>query len=304
MKLLTTLLSTIVLAASTRGAAFTNNPDADTFARSNAPTLNYGAAGALSVSGIYATNETGVKNGAFDSFIRFNTAAMVASFNGVFGPNNWAVTSAKMVLTESGAPAQAIFNRGKGAFEIRWIANDIWTEGTGTPTAPTTVGLAYNNEPSLLNSSSDASLGVFTNAGANATLSFSLGLPAAFTSDLAAGGEVDLFFTATDPKTGFTFNSQSFGTVSARPFLIVSAWPRPGITGISLDTTNLTLTATNGAAGGTYIVLASTNMALPMLQWTPVATNVLSAGGNFTMMVTNGASASGPAQAFFRLQAQ
>ena len=298
------LLLSILTAGSTRGAFFTNSPDADTFVRSNAPTLNYGAAGALSVSGIYATNATGVTNGAFDSFIRFNAAAMVTSFNGTFGPNNWAVSSAKIVVTESGAPAQAVFNRGKGAFEIRWIASDTWIEGTGTPSGATTDGLTYNNEPALLNSGADESLGVFTNAGANATLSFPLGLPAAFTSDLVTGGEVSFFLTATDPKTGFTFNSQSFGTVSARPFLIVSALPRPTITSISLNTTNLTLTATNGASGGTYIVLASTHLALPPPQWTPVATNVLSASGDFALTITNLVSVSGPGQTFFRLQAQ
>lgn len=304
MKLLPIILLTVALAGSTRGATYTNSPDADTFVRSNAPTLNYGAAGALSVSGIYATNATGVTNGAFDSFIRFNAAAMMINFNGAFGTNNWAVTSAKFVVTESGAPTQTLFNRGKGAFEIRWVANDNWTEGTGTPNIPTTDGIAYNGEPALLNSSTDASLGVFTNAGANATLSFPLGLPPAFTSDLLAGGEVDFFLTATDPKTGFTFNSQNFGTASARPFLIISAMPIPGITGISLNTTNLTLTATNGAAGGTYLVLASTNLTLPTLRWTPVATNVLSASGDFTLTITNGVSASGPAQEFFRLQEQ
>ncbi|MEI8288255.1 MAG: hypothetical protein WCH99_02180 [Verrucomicrobiota bacterium] len=304
MKLLPILLSAIVLASSTRGAFFTNSPDADTFVRSNAPTLNYGTAGALSVSGIYATNATGVTNGAFDSFIRFNATAMVTNFNGMFGTNNWAVTSAKIVVTESGAPTQAVFNRGKGAFEIRWIASDNWVEGTGTPSAPTTDGLTYNNEPALLNSSTDASLGVFTNAGANVTLSFPLGLPPAFTGDLLAGGEVDLFLTAKDPKTGFTFNSQNFATVSARPFLIISALPRPVITSISLNTTNLTLTVTNGAAGGTYVVLASTNLVLPPLQWIPVATNVLGASGDFTINVTNEVYGSGLAQAFFRLQAQ
>ena len=304
MKLLPILLSAIGFAGLSHGAYFTNSPDADTFVRANAPTLNYGAAGALSVSGVSATNGSGVANGAFDSFIRFNAAAMVTNFNAVFGTNNWSVTSAKIVVTESGAPSQAVFNRGKGAFEIRWLANDIWTEGTGTPSAPTTDGLAYNNEPTLLSSSADTSLGVFPNAGSNATLSFALGLPPAFTSDLLAGGEVGFFLTAKDPKTGFTFNSQNFGTASARPFLIISALPRPVITSISLNTTNLTLTVTNGAAGGTYVLLASTNLALPPLQWTPVATNVLSVGSDFVITVTNGVSASGTGQAFFRLQTQ
>ena len=47
------------------------------------------------------------------------------------------------------------------------------------------------------------------------------------------------------------------------------------------------MTGTNGQAGDAYYLLASTNMALPLSQWTVVATNVLSANGNFTFIGTN-----------------
>ncbi len=305
MKHLFTLLSFVVIAGSARAAFVTSNPDADAFVRSNAPTLNYGAAGSLSVSGINATNASGVTNGAFDTFIRFNTAAMVTSFNSAFGPNNWVIGGARMVLTEVGAPAQTIFNRGKGSFEIRWIANTNWIEGTGMPNTPTTDGICYNDEATLLNSNTDASLGTYTNAGVNFTNSFQLGLPPVFVSDLAAGGEVDFFLTAASPKIGFTFNSQNFASnPSVRPFLIISAVPSPGITSFNLVTTNLVFTGTNGVAGGTYYVLGSTNAALPLSQWLPVVTNALTANGPFTITATNAVNGNSPSQQFFILQTQ
>jgi hypothetical protein len=66
--------------------------------------------------------------------------------------------------------------------------------------------------------------------------------------------------------------------------------PQPGITGIGVSGTNLTLNGTNGLASGTYYVLASTNLTLPLSQWTPVATNMLDANGDFTIVVTNAVS--------------
>jgi hypothetical protein len=304
MKLFLTLFASVMIAGSPRAAIFTNSASADSFVRSYAPTLNYGGAGSLSVSGPTSTKGSGVANGASDTFIRFNTAAMVMNFNFLFGTNNWSIISAKLRVTEMGAPPNGLFNRGTGAFEIRWIANDNWTEGTGTPMAPTTTGITYNDEPTLLNGGTDTSLGTFTNMGVGGTENFPLALPATFTTDLKAGGEARLYLTAIDPSAGFTFNSRSFMTVSARPFLEISAGPRPGISAINLSGTNMVLAATNDVAGRTYYVMNSTNAALPLNQWTPVATNVLTANGNFTITVTNAANANTPSPQFFILQTQ
>jgi hypothetical protein len=303
MKYLATFLGLTSFAIAAQAASFTNSPDVDAFVSAATPTLNYGAAGALTVSGTLATNMSGFTNGVYDSFIRFNTAAMVSSFNSLYGPNNWSVSSAKLRLVEMGAPPQTIFNRGKGSFEVRWIANTNWTEGTGTPMTPTMDGIVYTNELVLLNTNTDVSLGIYTNAGVNFTNSFQLGLQPAFTSSLASGGEVDLFLTAADTKIGFTFNSQNFTGVSSRPILVVSAIPRPTITGFNLVGTNAVFTGTNGVVNGTYYTLSSTNAGLPFSQWTPVATNILSTGGNFSITATNAAAVNAAAQ-FFILQAQ
>jgi hypothetical protein len=200
------------------------NSVADAFVRSADPTHNYGGAGALSVSGTVATNASGVQEGALDSFLRFDVSSSVAQFNASYGVGNWTLSSAKLLLTETATPAQAIFNRGIGQFEIRWIGNDSWIEGTGNPNTPNTSGIVYNNESSVLNAGVDTTLGTFTNGGTNGLDTFSLSTPSAFLNDIDAGGLVSFFLTATPGSTvGFTFNSHEFGMASQRPFLQLTA---------------------------------------------------------------------------------
>ncbi|HUE36993.1 MAG TPA: hypothetical protein VMO20_06355 [Candidatus Acidoferrum sp.] len=283
---------------------FSAPPDADAFVRAapGATNLNYGAAGALAVSGPIALNGLSVSNGSFDTFIRFNMAALPVSFNSAFGPNNWVVTHAVLQLTEQAAPANNLFNRGVGAFQVRWIAKTNWTEGTGTPAAPTMDGISYTNEATLLNSNTDEVLGTYTNSGANQTEFFYLTMPSGFINTVKAGGEVDLYLTAISPGIGFTFDSKEFITNSDWPFLAIAGEPQTGITGTSRSGKNITLNCTNGASGETYFVITSTNVTLPLGQWTPVATNRLTASGNFSITVTNGVA--GSSRQFFAIQAQ
>ena len=77
----------------------------------------------------------------------------------------------------------------------------------------------------------------------------------------------------------------------------------PDIASFSLAGTNLVINAQNGMSGRTYTVLMSTNLTLPISQWTPVTTNGLASGGNFTITATNAVS-SGASQQFYLLQGQ
>ncbi|MCW5556162.1 MAG: hypothetical protein KIS67_28910 [Verrucomicrobiae bacterium] len=302
MKYYLPILVLLAVPAVAHCAWFTNSASADSFVRAAAPDLNYGGAGALAVSGADAVNGSGVANGAFDSFIRFNTAAMVTHFDSLFGTGHWAVNGANLRVTEVAAPNNALFNRGVGTFEIRWIANDNWVEGTGNPNAPATTGIVYNDKAALLDSGADASLGVFTNAGLDGAITFPLALPEAFVNDAQAGGEVGLYLTAIDPGIGFTFDSRSFGTVAARPFLIVSAIPVPVISAINVSGANVTLSVRNASADETYSVLSSADVALPLSQWLPVAADVLSVGGDFEITLTN--AVNGLSRQFFIIQTQ
>jgi hypothetical protein len=57
--------------------------------------------------------------------------------------------------------------------------------------------------------------------------------------------------------------------------------PQPVITLISLSGTSLVIRGTNGSASATYYVLNSTNVTLPLSQWTPILTNTFHGEGNF-----------------------
>jgi hypothetical protein len=62
------------------------------------------------------------------------------------------------------------------------------------------------------------------------------------------------------------------------------------ITRITIANGNVVITGTNAQATGVYYLLASTNMALPLSLWIPVATNVVNtngASGAFTFIGTN-----------------
>jgi len=216
-------LSVMGQVAASGQVTLSTNSVADAFVRSADPTHNYGGAGALSVSGTIATNANGVQEGALDSFIRFDISSMVSQFNATYGVGDWTISSARLLLTETAAPAQAIFNRGVGQFEVRWIANDSWVEGTGNPNTPNTSGIVYNDEPTIL-SNVDTTLGFFTNGGTNGLDIFPLSTPAALLGDMTGGGPVSFYLTATPNSTvGFTFNSHEFGTASQRPFLQLTA---------------------------------------------------------------------------------
>jgi hypothetical protein len=73
----------------------------------------------------------------------------------------------------------------------------------------------------------------------------------------------------------------------------------PSFSAFSLSGSNQVFSGTNGLAKGTYCVLASTNIALPLAQWTPIATNVFDSSGNFNF--TNAINPNVPGQ-FYLLQ--
>jgi autotransporter-associated beta strand protein len=81
--------------------------------------------------------------------------------------------------------------------------------------------------------------------------------------------------------------------------LIVQLPAPPVIGGIRLSGGNLVLNGSGGTPGGTYEVLTSTNIALPLAAWTLLATNQFDANGNFNF--TNPVSPGAP-QDFYLLQ--
>jgi len=75
--------------------------------------------------------------------------------------------------------------------------------------------------------------------------------------------------------------------------------PRPAIGGLRATGSNLVFSGAGGATNGTYYVLTSTNVGLPLNLWTIVATNVFDGNGNFSF--TNSPDPS-QSQLFYLLQ--
>ena len=229
----------------------TNYPVADTFVRSLDPTHNYGGAGALSVSGPIATNVIGQQAGLLDSFMRFDVSGVASNFNSIFGNGRWGISKVILDVTEQTHVNNTDFDGGVGPFEIRWIATNTWTEGSGKPNNPTTDGITYDDEPSLLHSNMDKSLGTFFNGGTTGPVRLSLGASAGFVSNLSTGSLASLFLTATTNSTvGFTFHSRDFVDPTQFPFLEITAVPISQITSLVIagPDVKISFTTTNGVS--------------------------------------------------------
>jgi hypothetical protein len=70
----------------------------------------------------------------------------------------------------------------------------------------------------------------------------------------------------------------------------------PVIKGFSIAGGNVTISGTNAQAGATYYLLTSTNLLLPLSQWTAVSTNVAAGANNFIFIGTNAVSPNSPKQ--------
>src|ERR1700735_3065859 len=222
-RLLPVLLGLFAASSVRAQVVLPNYPVADTFVRSLDPTHNYGGAGALSVSGPIATNVIGQQEGLLDSFMRFDVSGVTSNFNSIYGTGRWGISKLTLVVFEQTDVNNTDFNGGVGPFEIRWIATNTWTEGTGKPNNPTTDGITYNDEPSLLNPTIE-SLGTFVNGGTDSVVRLCLGASASFVSDISTGNLVSLFLTATTNSTvGFTFHSRNFVDPTQFPYLEISA---------------------------------------------------------------------------------
>jgi hypothetical protein len=136
-----------------------------------------------------------------------------------------------------------------------------------------------------------------------------------------ASGEsfrVEFFFLDQDtagqvlPEYAYSVSGVLYGintnfTVAVTRFADIATNPPPppptiiptisaGITGFTIADGNAVITGTNAQTTGVYYLLASTNVALPLNQWTPVATNVVSTNGEngaFTFIGTNAVTPGG-----------
>lgn len=231
-----------------------------------AGTLALGVTGNISVSNtapiIIASNAT------------FNVAALASPF---------ALTSGR-ILTNSSSTAAIIgnLNGGAGTLSLTYAAGTpSLSIGGGTLTLAGTSGLVINNT-----GGTPLPVGVYTIISDAAGGSVSGTLPASFT--VTGGG------TQGGQPVALELANGALNLVVGHP-----AQPAY-ITRVSVSGTTLTLTATNGAPNGQYTLLESTNLLLPINQWTSVFTNSFDGSGDLNLS-TNIITPNTP-QEFYLLQ--
>jgi hypothetical protein len=103
------------------------------------------------------------------------------------------------------------------------------------------------------------------------------------------------------PRVGLGWDTTSLNSNGTLKVKTAPAPPAPGINAAAMTGASLVMSGTNGVRGGTYYVLTSTNLSLPLASWLRVATNLFDASGDFTC--TN-SMAGGSPQRFYLLQLQ
>ncbi len=158
------------------------------------------------------------------------------------------------------------------------------------------------------NSSVLVDLWQYTQGFTNASPAYTVSAPLNGTVALQADGHTARFAPAVDFSGlgGFTFTvraSDGSAITNTVGVLVTVAPPvPPAISGIQYSGGGgsggaVQITGSQGIPNGSYYLLGSTNLALPLNQWTSLATNVFDAAGNF-----NCTAPAGSANMFYLLQ--
>lgn len=192
-------------------STFSLNPSGDAFVTTgptgNLSTNNYGAAGALAVAA------PGSAKGEFQSVLQFGLAGAKSSFDSEFGAGQWTVQSVTLQLTAT-APNNNIFNStSAGQFAISLMQSNGWTEGAGTPGAPTSNGITFSTLSNFVGAA-DSSLGTFSfNGATNGAFTYTLSLTPDLSADILTGGTASLRMFAADTVVSGLFDSRNFTMV-------------------------------------------------------------------------------------------
>jgi hypothetical protein len=197
----------------------------------------------------------GSTNFAVITFVKAGTQTFNDASGNITGPINWFVTNGSTVRCLGTLTSNLTLDTG-GKIELS-IASEFVVTGSLTNNNNTVVvdagggALPVGNTYPLLNYEGNIS------GALNSTASIING-------SVAGDGVID---TASTPH---------------HVNLVITPH-HPHIVSVGLAGTTLTISGTNGTAGATYGVLASTNLFLPVAQWTPILKNAsFNGSGNFT----------------------
>jgi autotransporter-associated beta strand protein len=157
-------------------------------------------------------------------------------------------------------------------------ADYLYLNGTCTLKIADAVNMTAPNEYPLVQIGG----GIVTNNGVGFSLSLPGGVSGILTNDLGI--------------------IPGYSTLALVVTSIVPYTPPSTISSITLAANNLVLNATGGTANATVYVLTSTNLTLPVVQWTTNSTTSFDGNGNLIDYIIPGAVSPGMQQQYYRLK--
>jgi autotransporter-associated beta strand protein len=243
-----------------------------------------------------------------------NTAALRLNGNGSIAGSSNVIIAAGATLTITGRVDSAFTVVNGQALKGNGVVSGAVTANAGSTVSPGIGGIGAltvsnavtlsgttimeldeaNGTNDVLRSGSSITYGgtlVLTNIGANPLTSGST-----FKLFYATSYPGSFSISPATPGPGQVWDISALGTSGT---IKVASTVPPRFGGITLvGGTNLVMSGSNGTALHTYYVLASTNVTLPVSNWTSIATNTFDNNGNFSF--TNAINPAIP-QRFFRI---
>ena len=174
------------------------------------------------------------------------------------------------------------------------------TLAASTLTVSNHLNLAATTPVNFALGTNAATIAVRSNLVLNSTLNLTNGNgfnPGSYTLFTYGGSFSGSPVLGATPGTGHAYLYTLDTNTPKQVNLVVTTPPPPVFNNVTLGNgTNLILSGTGGTTNFSYLVITSTNLAQPLSQWIPSATNAFLANGNFSF--TNNPAAG---QKFFRL---
>jgi autotransporter-associated beta strand protein len=183
------------------------------------------------------------------------------------------------------------------------------TSGTNSTGTISATGAMVLNGITTVKLNGSGTNDVVQSTGGGVTYGGTLNLVNISGAPLAAGNSFQIFnaasysgsFTNITPAMPGAGLIWSTSQLNVGKLEVVAAPSQPTINNVTILGSSLIFSGTNGVANGNYVVLSSTNLAIPLTSWTPLATNVFDANG--VLRATNTISP-GNLQQFNRIQLQ